>query len=174
MRRREILGVAGLGLASAACSPSRRSPSTRTITTSSWRLPQGSEVAPRSATRRFITASDQVKDGHAEHHATAILTIDCQEFCGLASEIMARESPLISIACLAAADACKLCAAECSKHDDPQMKEWSPRARHVRRLVARWPRRSAKVSPRPKTQASKPVGGAQRIRHPMFPGDLLQ
>ena len=65
----------------------------------------------------------QVKDGHADHHPMAILTIDCQEFCGLVSELIARESPMIAIACVACADACKLCAAECSKRDDAQMKE---------------------------------------------------
>ena len=30
---------------------------------------------------------------------------------------------MIAVVCLACADACKLCAAECSKHEDPQMKE---------------------------------------------------
>jgi hypothetical protein len=30
---------------------------------------------------------------------------------------------MISVVCLACADACEMCAAECSKHDDPQMKE---------------------------------------------------
>ncbi len=65
----------------------------------------------------------KVKDGHTEHHTIAALSIDCQEFCGLATELLARESPMISVVCLACADACKMCGAECSKHDDPQMKE---------------------------------------------------
>ena len=47
------------------------------------------------------------------------LAIDCQEFCGLASELMARESPMISIVCLACADACKVCAAECCQARRP-------------------------------------------------------
>ncbi len=71
----------------------------------------------------FHHCFEKVKDGHADHHVIAVLAIDCQEFCGLTSELMARESPLMSIACLANADACKTCAAECSKHEDPQMKE---------------------------------------------------
>jgi hypothetical protein len=65
----------------------------------------------------------KVKDGHGDHHPTAVLTIDTQEFCGLAAELLTRESPLIAVACLACADACKSCAAECAKHDDAQMKE---------------------------------------------------
>jgi len=71
----------------------------------------------------FHHCFEKVKDGHADHHRIAVITIDCQEFCGLASELMARESPLISVICLACADACKACAEVCSRHEDPQMKE---------------------------------------------------
>ena len=71
----------------------------------------------------FHHCFEKVKDGHADHHHIAVVTIDCQEFCGLASELMARESPLVSIICLACAEACKACAVACSRHDDPQMKE---------------------------------------------------
>jgi hypothetical protein len=66
---------------------------------------------------------EKVKDGHADHHQIAVVTIDCQEFCGLTAELLARESPLISVACLACAEACRACALVCSRHDDPQMKE---------------------------------------------------
>ena len=71
----------------------------------------------------FHFCFEHIKDGHKEHDKSAQLTIDCQEFCGLASELIARESPMVAIVCVACADACKMCAAECSKHDDPQMKE---------------------------------------------------
>jgi hypothetical protein len=71
----------------------------------------------------FHHCFEKVKDGHGDHHVVTILTIDCQEFCGLASELLARESPTIPVVCVACADACMMCAAECSKHGDPQMKE---------------------------------------------------
>jgi hypothetical protein len=64
-----------------------------------------------------------LKDGHKEHDLAAQMTIDCQEFCKLVAELMARESPMMGLACASCADACKLCAEECTKHDDPQMKE---------------------------------------------------
>ena len=41
----------------------------------------------------FHHCFEKVKDGHAEHHRIAYLTIDCQEFCGLTSELMARREP---------------------------------------------------------------------------------
>ena len=110
MRRREILGVAGLGLASAtmfakqaiAQHPHHHDKLPR-------RMPQGMrglrhdlqrDVPPLLSARSRTVMPNII--------ATAILTIDCQEFCRLsASELMSRESPLISIACLACADACK-------------------------------------------------------------------
>jgi len=66
---------------------------------------------------------DHIKDGHPEHSKAAQLAMDCQEFCKLSAELMARESPMMGMACSACADACKLCAEECAKHNDPQMKE---------------------------------------------------
>jgi hypothetical protein len=71
----------------------------------------------------FHYSFEHIKDGHKEHGLTAQLTIDCQEFCSLLAELMSRESPMMTLACLSCADACKLCADECAKHDDPQMKE---------------------------------------------------
>src|SRR5262245_9304891 len=64
-----------------------------------------------------------LKDGHTEHHQAAQMTMDCQEFCTLSAEMMARESPMMGLACMSCAEACKLCAEECAKHNDPQMKE---------------------------------------------------
>jgi hypothetical protein len=124
MRRREILGVAGLGLAGAALF-------TKQATAQHphhhdkyhGECLKACEACATICNETFHHCFEKVKDGHAEHHAVAVLAIDCQEFCGLTSELLARESPLISITCLASAEACKKCAAECSKHDDPQMKE---------------------------------------------------
>ena len=64
-----------------------------------------------------------LKDGHTEHAQVAELTMDCQGFCTLAAALLARESALVSHACLACAEACKACAEECMKHDDKQLKE---------------------------------------------------
>lgn len=71
----------------------------------------------------FHHGFEHIKDGHAEHGKAARLTIDCLGFCRLSADLLARESPLMGLACAACADACKACAEECSKHDDAQMKE---------------------------------------------------
>ncbi len=71
----------------------------------------------------FHYCFEHIKDGHKEHDKAAQLTIDCQEFCRLSAELMARESPMMGLACLSCADACRLCAEECAQHDDPQMME---------------------------------------------------
>ena len=71
----------------------------------------------------FHYCFQHIKDGHKEHDKSAQLTIDCQEFCKLSTELMARESPMMGLACTACAEACKLCADECAKHEDPPMKE---------------------------------------------------
>jgi hypothetical protein len=84
---------------------------------------KASEACATVCNETFHHCFENVKDGHGDHHHIAVVTIDCQEFCGLTSKLIARESPLIAIACLACADACKACAVACSRHDDPQVKE---------------------------------------------------
>lgn len=71
----------------------------------------------------FHSIFAHLKDGHAEHAKVAELTIDCQEFCGLAARLLSRESTLVAQACLACAEACLACVKECREHDDPQLKE---------------------------------------------------
>jgi hypothetical protein len=126
MDRRELLGALGMGAAGLIV-PSGREARAQQHPHHHDKLHgeclKACEACATVCNETFHHCFHQVKDGHADHHPTAILAIDCQEFCGLASEVMARESPLIPLACLACADACKICGAECSKHDDPQMKE---------------------------------------------------
>ena len=74
------------------------------------------------------------------------------------SELMARESPLISIACLACADACKLCAAECSKHDDTQMKECVAACNACEAACRAMAKAIATVRAKAEARANKPVG----------------
>ncbi len=125
MDRRDLLGVLGAGAVGLIASTGR---------TASAQHPhhhdklhtdclKACEACATVCNETFHHCFEKVKDGHADHHKIAEVTIDCQEFCGLSSELMARESPLISIVCIACAEACKVCAAVCSKHDDPQMKE---------------------------------------------------
>ena len=64
----------------------------------------------------------QVAEGKRDHAKPLHFTSDCAAFCGLASCMIARHSPLMSYSCHACADACKACAAECDKHDSPEMK----------------------------------------------------
>jgi len=71
----------------------------------------------------FHYCLEHLKVGHKEHDRSAQLTIDCQEFCRLSAELIARESVMLGLACSACADACKVCAEECGRHNDAQMKE---------------------------------------------------
>jgi hypothetical protein len=124
MNRRYVLGVFGAGLAGAALSarkacaqrPHRRDRLHRECL-------KACQACSILCNQTFRHGFGKVKDGHADHDRTAIVTVDCQAFCRLAAELIARGSPLIATACLACADACELCEVECSRHDDPRMKE---------------------------------------------------
>ena len=158
MRRREILGVAGLGLASAAMFGKQATAQhPHHHDKYHGECLKACETCATVCNETFHHCFEKVKDGHAEHHATAVLTIDCQEFCGLTSELMARESPMISIACLACADACKTVRGRVFQARRPADEGVCRRVQGVRDGLPQWPRRLAKVPPRPKAQASKPV-----------------
>jgi hypothetical protein len=134
MRRREILGIAGLGLVGATLAAKQAiAQHPHHHDKLHGECLKACEACATICNETFHHCFDKLKDGHAEHHRTAIVTIDCQEFCRLSAELMSRESPLISIACLACADACSLCAVECSKHDDPQMKECADACKNCER-----------------------------------------
>jgi hypothetical protein len=124
MNRREILGVVGAGFAGVALGATEsRAEHPHHHDKKHGDCLKACEECAAICNETFHHCFYKIKDGHTEHHRAAILTIDCQEFCGLSAKLMARESPLIATACLACAEACKACAAECSRHDDPQMKE---------------------------------------------------
>ena len=125
MDRRDLLGVLGAGAVGliAASGREARAQHPHHHDKLHGDCLKACEACATVCNETFHHCFEKVKDGHADHHQIAVVTIDCQEFCGLTSELMARESPLISIACLACADACKACAAVCRQHDDPQMKE---------------------------------------------------
>ena len=134
MNRREIIGVVGVGLAGMALRPSEaRAQHPHHHDELHGECLKACEACATICNETFHHSFHKLKDGHAEHHRTAIVTIDCQEFCRLSAELMSRESPLISIACLASADACNLCAVECSRHDDPQMRECADACKNCER-----------------------------------------
>ena len=159
MDRRELLGVLGTGAAGLiVASGARPAQHPHHHDKLHGECLKACETCSTVCNETFHHCFHQVKDGHGDHHPTAILSIDCQEFCGLASELLARESPMIAVVCLACADACKMCAAECSKHEDPQMKECVAACKACEAACPRWPRRSAKVSPSPKPRVGRPAG----------------
>jgi hypothetical protein len=125
MNRREILGAIGVGtvgLSALAGSEVRAQHPHHHDKAHGDCLKACNECAV-VCNETFHYCFEHIKDGHKEHGQSAQMTIDCQEFCKLLTELMARESPMMTLACLSCADACKLCADECAKHDDPQMKE---------------------------------------------------
>ena len=152
MNRREILGAVGLGVAGVALGANAaRAQHPHHHDKLHGDCLKASEACATICNETFHHCFEKVKDGHAEHHRVAVLTIDCQEFCRLSSELMARESPLAATACLACADACKACAAECSRHDDPQMKECAEACKACETLC----REMAKVTVDPESDAAR-------------------
>jgi hypothetical protein len=124
MNRRKIFGLLGAGLAGATLSEGAvGAQHPHHHDKLHGECLKACESCATICNETFHHCFEKVKDGHADHHRTAMVTIDCQEFCRLSAELMARESPLIATACLACAEACKLCSVECERHDDPQMKE---------------------------------------------------
>jgi hypothetical protein len=124
MTRREILGAAGLGVAAFSMSAARGSTQhPHHHDKLHGECLKACQDCATICNETFHHSFDKVKDGHANHHRVAVLTVDCQEFCRISAALMARESPLIATACRACAEACKLCADECSKHEDPQLQE---------------------------------------------------
>ena len=82
---------------------------------------------------------------------------------------------MISIVCLACADACKMCAAECSKHDDPQMKECVAACKACE-TACRAMAKAVGEARRPKPRASKPAGACppDSSHDSLIRGGLLQ
>ena len=64
----------------------------------------------------------QVAEGKKEHAKALSLVSDCAEFCGLSATMIAKHSAMMVHSCLACAEVCKACAAECDKFDSAQMK----------------------------------------------------
>ena len=65
----------------------------------------------------------QVQAGKADHAKAMHMCVDCGEVCSTAGKLVARMSPLMTITCLACAESCEACIAECEKMNDPGMKE---------------------------------------------------
>jgi hypothetical protein len=152
MKRRELLGVASLGMAGVALGAREsRAQHPHHHDKLHGECHKACEACATICNETFHHCFEKLKDGHAEHHRTAALTIDCQEFCGLATELMARESPLIATVCVACAEACKICAADCARHDDPQMKECAEACRRCETIC----REMAKVTVDPESDAAK-------------------
>ena len=152
LNRRDILGVVGVGFAGAALTAGEaRAQHPHHHDKLHGECLKTSEACATVCNETFHHSFAKVKDGHAEHHRVAVLTIDCQEFCNLCADLMARESPLIATACLACADACKACGVECARHNDPQLKECLEACKKCEAVC----REMAKVTLDPESDAAK-------------------
>ncbi len=56
---------------------------------------------------------------HVKGHS---LAMDCQEFCTLSANMIARQSNLMQYSCESCAEACRCCAEVCEKSNDAAMK----------------------------------------------------
>ena len=97
MNRRESLGVAGASLAGVALGATEsRTQHPHHHDTLHGDCLKACEACATVCNETFHHSFEKVKDGHGDHHVVTILTIDCPKSCGLASELLARESPMIS------------------------------------------------------------------------------
>jgi hypothetical protein len=152
MNRREIIGAVGVGLAGVVFGADEaRAQHPHHHDKIHGDCLEACGTCATICNETFHHSFEKVKDGHANHHRLAILTIDCQEFCKLSSALMARESPLIATACLACAEACMACAGECAEHDDPQIKECAEACTACEKLC----REMAKVTIDPESAAAE-------------------
>ena len=63
----------------------------------------------------FHHCAELVSKGDKARIKTIYLCLDCAELCGTSAKLMARRSPLSSVACEACAKACDECGAACEK-----------------------------------------------------------
>jgi hypothetical protein len=92
-------------------------------------------------------------DGPVQRHARSqTLAMDCQDFCVLSAQMIARSSDLMAFACDACAEACRCCAEECEKaQDDPMMADCARKCRECERTcraMVRSMKKDTKVSTR--------------------------
>ncbi|RUL83574.1 four-helix bundle copper-binding protein [Tautonia sociabilis] len=76
----------------------------------------------KQCNRGFHHCYTQVQAGKPGHAKAMHLCVDCGEVCSTAAKLVARMSPLMVHTCLACAESCDDCIAECEKLDDPEMK----------------------------------------------------
>ena len=123
-RRREILGALGTGAAGLALLAKNTEASDR----------QSGEDDPKHAgmkksccdacgtcaeacNKAFHHCVEQASAGKPRHARMAQMVADCAAFCALSTQLIARQSTLMTMSCRACADACRRCAQECETFD---------------------------------------------------------
>lgn len=66
------------------------------------------------------------REQHARSHS---MGMDCQAFCVLSAQMMARDSALMTVSCQACADACKMCADACGHESADIMRDCAEKCR---------------------------------------------
>lgn len=125
MDRREMLGLLGIGAVSLAALPDREARADQTHRNHDKACDACMEECMKNCgecakicNQMAAHCLDMLCEGKGdrEHHAKAhSLGMDCQEFCVLSAQMMARDSALMVYSCGACAEACKKCAEACEK-----------------------------------------------------------
>lgn len=121
MQRRELLGVLGAGAAGWISVIGDDAKGAKMDKVHEVCLKACSDCA-ESCDDTFYQCFLEVGEGKSNFAKALQLTSDCAAFCGLASSMIAKHSPLAIFSCHACAEACKACSAECDKFDAPEMK----------------------------------------------------
>jgi hypothetical protein len=125
MDRREMLGILGAGaagltaMAGGSALAQGEGPQGLQIIDECARICNETATHCLHQLHRSGSGGDQAQNVHLRAH---VATMDCQAFCHLTSELVARNSPMAAYAHQACADACRDCAEACDKGQDDAMK----------------------------------------------------
>jgi hypothetical protein len=127
MIRRELLGamsITAAGLASAIGRVARAADNQDRHNELHESCLKNCQVCKRECDEAFHACYSALADGKKEYARALHLVTDCAAFCDLSATLIARQSPLMTHACAACAEACRLCAAECDdKSNDAALKD---------------------------------------------------
>ncbi len=121
MQRRELLGVLGAGAAGLIAVPGADAKGAKMDHVHEVCLKACSDCV-KVCDDTFYQSYLELAEGKRNFAKALQLTSDCAAFCGLASSMIAKHSPLVVLSCHACAEACKACSEECDKFDSPEMK----------------------------------------------------
>jgi hypothetical protein len=152
MNRRELMSVLGFGAAALAVTEGGAGAAETELDERGRQHIEMLGRCARACNEAAHHCLTQLSQGHGEreHHAKAHeLANDCQEFCVLTAQLMARSSPLAKYIHEGCAEACRCCAEECEKASGPSpvMQDCARQCRECERICRAMARESKSSRP---------------------------